>query len=167
MPTTATEAPVNSWFDIPNVMFSAAQAFYAVQDGEDWTAAHIVVVEVGTEKYGLLVCDVLDNGRVASPITAQVGVVLDENVVMTQIQPQELTVELRVEHAPSLVTLIPLGGEHLNLKLRFEERSDYLACIKVMNDAEIMTEGQRDDMTFALRRGLATAIPRDGSPPAE
>ncbi|KAI0716871.1 hypothetical protein C8Q76DRAFT_795111 [Earliella scabrosa] len=163
---SATEAPVNSWFQIPCVVFSAAGVSYAVDNGDDWTTAHVVVVEVGTEKVGLLVCNVLEDGLVASPITAQVGFVLDENVVM-QIHPKDMIVELLVKQAPSLITLVPLGAESLTLKLRFEKRSDYLACVKVINDGEIVTHEQREDMTFALRRALATAIPRRPSPSVE
>ena len=50
------------------------------------------------------------------------------------------------------------------LKLRFNERTDYLTCVKVINEANIATEDQREGMKLALRRALATAVPRHSSP---
>ncbi|KAI0735938.1 hypothetical protein C8Q76DRAFT_690429 [Earliella scabrosa] len=160
---SATEAPVNSWFDIPYVAFSTAGASYAVCGAVDWTAAHVAVTEVGTEKFGLIVCELLKCGRAATPTTAKVGLVLDENVVM-YTEPENMTLLLRVHKAPSLVTLVPLSAEYMLLKLRFNERTDYLTCVKVINEANIATEDERESMKLALRRALATAVPRHSSP---
>ncbi|KAI0744426.1 hypothetical protein C8Q76DRAFT_788963 [Earliella scabrosa] len=160
----ATEAPISSWFDIPSVALSAGKASYSICGVSDWTTAHIAVVEVRHEER-LLVCNVLECGRAPSPITAQVGFVLNENVSM-YTAPDDNVVLLRVNKAPSLVTLVPLDTEFLLLKLRFDQRSDYLACVKVINDAQVDTESRQEEMKMALRRGLATAIPRlDPLPP--
>ncbi|KAI0755790.1 hypothetical protein C8Q74DRAFT_1373534 [Fomes fomentarius] len=158
--SSATQIPVRSWFDIPYVAFGTTKACYAVSGCSGWTIAHISVVEVANEKYGLIICDVLDCRRAPNPTVAQVAFVLDENVQM-YLKPESQIVCL---HGPSLVTLVPLNADAQVVEIHFDEREDYLSCIKVINDAEIATLDQRECMALALRRALSTAIPRHASP---
>ncbi|KAI0688945.1 hypothetical protein C8Q76DRAFT_803393 [Earliella scabrosa] len=157
---SATEAPIHSWSDIPEVTFSAHASYTCAVSG--WTVAHIAVVEVAPEKFGLLICDVLESGCAPSPITAQVGIVLNENVIM-YTAPDANIVLLRVNKSASLVTLLPQSTTSRFLKVRFNQRSDYLGCVKAINDAQIATEDQHEEMKAALRRALATAVPRQAS----
>ena len=49
------------------------------------------------------------------------------------------------------------------VKLRFNDRSDYLACVKAINDANIAAHSLQEDLELTLRLALAS-VPRHASP---
>ncbi|KAI0744913.1 hypothetical protein C8Q76DRAFT_688185 [Earliella scabrosa] len=159
----ATEAPANVWLEKQDVVFAASESAYALNESGDWTQAYICIIGFEKERYGLLICETLECKFAPNPTVAQVGLVLDENIVMKP-DPDAMVVSLRVTSAPSLISLVPLDSAYTVVSLRFEERMDYLSCVKAVNDAEIAVLADREEKIFTMRRALSTIVPRHASP---
>ncbi|RDX39675.1 hypothetical protein OH76DRAFT_1424161 [Lentinus brumalis] len=156
---------------------------YRIIGGHSWTVTHVAVIKLGEDRSSaaaleashrsacilttildrMLICHVYKCGLAPNPMMAQVGLVLNENVI-TSADGRQMALTVHIMKGQTLVSLLPANEPGMVVILHFTERKEYLACLKAMSDAEIACLDKQDEMKLTLRHGLCTMIPRHSDP---